>query len=102
MKNTNEETTRLKKYEDLRKEIQENNDSVKEKGYKTDTVTIPINNNYSLDTSSIESKNEKNSKEAKVFRHYKFKKALTICGYGLIALAIIAVVILVIVLISKN
>lgn len=102
MKN-NDATTRIKKYEELRKDITSMEETSLENSKKskqyTSTITIPINNNDSIETENIEKiddlKKSKNVrfKEAEVYSAYKRKKIITMAIYIAIALAILTLVV---------
>jgi len=107
MNKDNNATTRVKKYEDLRKEISlmnEENKKSKNSGSKRTisiTTTIPINNNDGIDTEAI-TKVAPTSKEVKVtpapiFKSYQTKKIIVTSLYIVAAIGILCLVIALIV-----
>jgi|SRR5574344_9082 hypothetical protein len=108
MNNDNNQTTRVKKYEDLRNEISKMDDKgqkEKKSSAKRNTIstttTIPINNNEGIDTEAIE-KTAPESKDTKVaaapiFKSYQTKKIIITSLYILAAVGILCLVIALIV-----
>jgi len=99
-KDNNNATTRIKKYEDLREEISKlDSDSTSFKGEKknknnySSTVTVPINNNDSMETKNIEVVPNKKTRNAPIFQSYQKKNIIRIALYALAALIVLAIVV---------
>lgn len=111
MNNDSNQTTRVKKYEDLRNEIKSMDDNVEKKGKKikkitTSMTTIPINNSEGIDTTAIDvsSSNDDNKKAevVPIFKSYQTKKIVVTILYILAALGILCFVIALIIWMVKT
>ena len=111
MNNDNNQTTRVKKYEDLRNEIKNMDDNVgkKDKSVKKTTssmITIPINNSEGIDTTAIDvsssSEDNKKAEVVPIFKSYQTKKIVVTILYILVALGILCFVIALIIWMVKT
>jgi cadmium resistance protein CadD (predicted permease) len=111
MNNDNNQTTRVKKYEDLRNEIKNMDESGVKKGKSVKkttsaTTTIPINNNEGIDTvainTTVDSKDNKKVETVPIFKSYQTKKIIVTVLYILAALGILCLVIALIIWMVKT